>query len=181
MPLTQKMRLYVEARLSGKNQKQSALYAGCPAASADVSASRYERHPEIIALLSRMTEEETRPAKKAKAEKSLPVAKAKPDSQRHEKPPEPSPEVFQKKPVAAVAVDCEDLPAPLRFIANVMNDIKEDPKLRLDAAKALAAFTVAKPGEKGKKEMNQAAAERVASKFAPSAPPKLVAAGGRKV
>ena len=169
--------------MSGKNQKQSALYAGCPAASADVSASRYERHPEIIALLSRMTAAEKPKEKTVKAEKVVPAAKAIHEPEPTQKPPAPPPEVFQKTPVAAVAIemDSDDLPAPLRFMRDVMNDVQEDPKLRLDAAKALAAFTVAKPGEKGKKELKQEEAEKVASRFAPSAPPKLVAAGGRKV
>ena len=140
-----------------------------------MSASRYERHPEIIELLSRMTGGDKSESKPLKAEKPTAVVKV--------KPPEPQPEVFQKTPVAAVAVDMDgdDLPAPLRFMRDVMNDTREDPKLRLDAAKALAAFTVAKPGEKGKKELKQEEAEKVASRFAPSAPPKLVAAGGRKV
>lgn len=163
MPLTQKMRLYVEARLSGKNQRQSALYAGCPGNSADGSASRYERHPEIIALLSRMTAAEKLKEKTVKAEKVVPAAKAIHEPASTPKPPEPQPEVFQKTPVAAVAVDMDgdDLPAPLLFMRDVMNDTMEDPKLRLDAAKALAAFTVAKPGEKGKKELKQEAADNV--------------------
>lgn len=52
---------------------------------------------------------------------------------------------------------------PLEFMRSMMNDLQAEPKLRLDAAKALAAFTVSKPGEKGKKEQVQEAAEQVAS------------------
>jgi len=52
---------------------------------------------------------------------------------------------------------------PLEYMRSVMNEIEEDPKLRLDAAKALASYTVSKPGEKGKKEERQAAADKVAS------------------
>ncbi|MBL7231080.1 MAG: terminase small subunit [Pseudomonas sp.] len=52
---------------------------------------------------------------------------------------------------------------PLEFFAGMMNDLEADPKLRLDAAKALASFTVSKPGEKGKKDQLQEAAEKVAS------------------
>lgn len=52
---------------------------------------------------------------------------------------------------------------PLEFFKGMMNDLGADPKLRLDAAKALASFTVSKPGEKGKKEQVQEAAEQVAS------------------
>src|SRR5690606_19547375 len=52
---------------------------------------------------------------------------------------------------------------PLEFFKGVMNDLDADPKLRRDAAKALASFTLAKPGEKGKKEQVQDAAQQVAS------------------
>lgn len=52
---------------------------------------------------------------------------------------------------------------PLEFMRQMMNDLEAGPKLRLDAAKALAGFTVSKPGEKGKKEQVQEAAEQVAS------------------
>ena len=41
----------------------------------------------------------------------------------------------------------------------------EDLKIRLDAAKALASFTIAKPGEKGKKEIQADKAEKAAKKF----------------
>ena len=52
---------------------------------------------------------------------------------------------------------------PLEFMRSMMNDLEAEPKLRLDAAKALASFTVSKPGEKGKKEQVQEAAEQVAT------------------
>lgn len=55
---------------------------------------------------------------------------------------------------------------PLTFLKNMMNDLKADPKLRLDAAKALAGFTVSKPGEKGKKDQQQEKAQETANKFA---------------
>ncbi|WP_047711377.1 terminase small subunit [Pseudomonas lactis] len=52
---------------------------------------------------------------------------------------------------------------PLSFMRQMMNDLGAEPKLRLDAAKALAGFTIAKPGEKGKKEQVQEAADKVAT------------------
>jgi phage terminase small subunit len=62
---------------------------------------------------------------------------------------------------------------PLKFLANMMNNLEAEPRLRLDAAKALASFTVSKPGEKGKKE-DKAEAAKVASKgrFAAAPPPE---------
>lgn len=54
---------------------------------------------------------------------------------------------------------------PLEFMRQVMNDLEADPKLRLDAAKSLAAFTVAKPGDKGKKDEKAEAAKQAGKKF----------------
>jgi phage terminase small subunit len=63
---------------------------------------------------------------------------------------------------------------PLEFMRQMMNDLEAEPKLRLDAAKALAAFTVAKPGEQGKKDQKADAAKKAAGgKFGQSAPPRL--------
>ncbi|HHL2226990.1 TPA: terminase small subunit [Pseudomonas aeruginosa] len=69
-----------------------------------------------------------------------------------------------EKKVVATSVDPDPyIPArsddPLEFMRQMMNDLEADPKLRLDAAKALAGFTIAKPGEKGKKEERQEKAE----------------------
>ena len=48
------------------------------------------------------------------------------------------------------------------------------------AAIAAVQYTHMKKGDGGKKEQQAEAARKVASKFAPAAPPKLVAAGGKK-
>ena len=70
---------------------------------------------------------------------------------------------------------------PKVFLLAVMNDAGSDARLRIDAAKALMPFIHQKLGEGGKKEQREDAAKKVASRFAPAAPPKLVAAGGKKV
>lgn len=62
---------------------------------------------------------------------------------------------------------------PLEFMRKMMNDLEADPKLRLDAAKSLAAFTVTKPGEKGKKEERADAAKQAGKGRFASAPPPL--------
>jgi phage terminase small subunit len=64
---------------------------------------------------------------------------------------------------------------PLEFLKYVTNDAAEDPRLRVDAAKAWASYTVAKPGEKGKKEEKADAAKKVAGRFsAAQAPMRMV-------
>ena len=62
-----------------------------------------------------------------------------------------------------------------------MNDSGTDLKLRAEAAKALMPYKHHKLGEGGKKEQRQADAAKVAGRFAPAVPPKLVALSGRKV
>lgn len=68
---------------------------------------------------------------------------------------------------------------PKQFLTALMNDPEAEIKLRADAAKALLAAELRMAEAKGKKEQKQEAAEKVASRFAPAAPPKLVAAGGK--
>lgn len=51
----------------------------------------------------------------------------------------------------------------------------------MSAAQLAAPYVHAKKGEAGKKEQRQEAAQKIGGRFAPTAPPKLVAAGGKKV
>ena len=76
------------------------------------------------------------------------------------------------KAVAPVAIDAS--PDPQKFLLDLMNDSAADPRMRLDAAKALMPFMHGKPGT-GEKDERQAAAKKVSTgKFAPAAPPRLV-------
>jgi phage terminase small subunit len=52
---------------------------------------------------------------------------------------------------------------------------------QLKALTALLPYVHTKKGEGGKKEQRQEAAEKVAGRFSPAAPPKLAAVGGKKV
>ena len=70
---------------------------------------------------------------------------------------------------------------PDKFLKAVMNDSGTEAKLRVDAAKALLSAQVRRAENGGKKEEKAAAAAKVASKYATATPPKLVAAGGKKV
>ena len=70
---------------------------------------------------------------------------------------------------------------PKLFLLALMNDLEADVKLRADAAKALMPFMHTKLGEGGKKEQRTEDAKRVAGRFSPGAPPRLAAAGGKKV
>ncbi len=64
---------------------------------------------------------------------------------------------------------------PKAFLEAMMNDMGEDPKLRLDAAKTLMPYIHARKADLGKKEQDMENAKKAAgNKFAASAPPKLV-------
>lgn len=67
------------------------------------------------------------------------------------------------------------------FLLKVMRDENEDKGRRMQAAIQAAPYLHAKKGEAGKKEQKQKAAEKVAGRFSASEPPKLVAAGGKRV
>jgi phage terminase small subunit len=62
---------------------------------------------------------------------------------------------------------------PLEMMKKMANDLSLDPRVRLDALKSYASFTVAKPGEKGKKEMSKEKAEEVSKRFVAAMPPSL--------
>ena len=69
----------------------------------------------------------------------------------------------------------------LAYLLRVVADGGEDPKLRVRAAIAAVQYQRVKAGDGGKKDAKNEAAKKVAGRFAAAAPPKLVAAGGRKV
>lgn len=87
-----------------------------------------------------------------------------------------------RKPKEPVALNLNVIyDDPDKFLKAVMNDSGTDAKLRVDAAKALLSAQVRRAENGGKKQEQADAAKKVASKFATATPPKLVAAGGRKV
>jgi phage terminase small subunit len=71
---------------------------------------------------------------------------------------------------------------PLDYLLSLVQNPKEDKRIRIQAATIAAPYVHPKKGEgTGKKEQQAAAAKQVASRFSTGAPPKLVAAGGKKV
>ena len=64
---------------------------------------------------------------------------------------------------------------PVEYMRAVVNNPIEDPKLRLDAAKAWDAAIRGRAQAKGKKEEQAERAKEIVSKFATSAPPSLKA------
>jgi hypothetical protein len=70
---------------------------------------------------------------------------------------------------------------PLEYWGHVLRDPKASASAKHAAAFAMAPYVHAKLAPAGKKDAKNEAAKKVASRFAPAAPPRLVAAGGKKV
>ena len=152
MPMTDKKRRFAAARMAGSSNKDAAIAAGYSEKTASAAGSRLAKDKDVLAEIARKGA-----VKAAKAE-----AKA---SGREINLPD----------LSQMYSDPKD------FLVALMNDTAEDVKLRLDAAKALMPFTHQKKGEGGKKEQRNEEAKKVAGRFAPSAPPRLAAAGGKAV
>lgn len=158
MALTDKKRRYVTARLSGLSGAKAAIAAGYSEKGAAQAAARLNKDPDVAAALQR--------AENVNQQVNLPA------------PADESPEP------AGVALGLEALGLtsdPKKVLVALMNDASEDPKLRLEAAKALMPFVHARKGEAGKKESKQEEAQKVAGRFTAAAPPRLVASGGKKL
>jgi len=154
MALTGKKRAFADAVLAGLSNKEAAINAGFSEKTASAAGSRIVKDPDVKAYLDQRRQ---MPA----------TAGARP-------PPVPGPadETFDIPPTAD----------PVEFLTNVMNEPAADLRLRIDAAKAMLPFKHKKLGEGGKKDLKADAAKTAGGgKFSPTAPPKLVAAGGKKV
>lgn len=158
MALTGKKRAFADAVLAGFSNKEAAIRAGFSEKTASAAGSRNVKDPDVKAYLEKH--------RAAAAEKTATAGKAPP-------------------PATPPGDDLIDIPPtadPIEFLTTIMNEPAADLRFRIDAAKAMLPFKHQKLGEGGKKDQKQDAAKKVgAGKFAAAAPPKLVAAGGKKV
>jgi phage terminase small subunit len=145
MALTGKKKLFADAVLGGKSNKDAAIAAGYSAATASAAGSRLVKDGAVVEYLAKCREA---------AANNVP-------------PPSGFPAFDLTK-----ALQHSD---PKMFLLAAMNDVELEGKLRIDAAKALMPFVHPKVGEAGKKDQRQDAAKKAgAGKFAAAAPPKLV-------
>jgi len=154
MALTGKKRAFADAVLAGLSNKEAAIRAGFSEKTASAAGSRNVKDPDVKAYIDKHHE-----AVPASAPKGAPA---------------PGP--------ADDAIDIPPTADPVEFLTKVMNEPAADLRLRIDAAKAMLPFKHKKLGEGGKKDEDANKAKQAgAGKFAAAAPPKLVAAGGKKV
>ncbi|AGW94609.1 hypothetical protein N234_31675 [Ralstonia pickettii DTP0602] len=157
MALTGKKRLFADAVIAGKSNRDAAIAAGYSPKTASASGSRLVKDPDVAKYLKERRK----------------TARKDPAAAPADAPPKPVPKFD-----LSTALAHKD---PKAFLLAAMNDLELEPRQRIEAAKTLMPFMHQKLGEGGKKEQQQAEAQKVASRFSAAAPPKLVAAGGRKV
>ena len=142
MALTAKKKLFAEAVLRGKSNKDAAIEAGYSAATASPAGSRLIKDKDVAKYIAA--------CRKEMKSKEVPV--------------DPAPMPFD----IARVLQFSD---PKAFLLAAMNDPLKEDKLRIDAAKALMPFVHQKMGEGGKKNAKDEAAKKAASKFGPLQPP----------
>lgn len=160
MALTGKKLAFGKALWAGKSNRDAAIAAGYSEKTASASGSRLAKDRDVKAYLVEMK-------KRSGTSKSKPPTKAK-----------------SRAPAAADLPDDELLENdadPREFLRKAMLNGALEPRQRIDAAKALLPYEHPKIGEGGKKDQKQKNAAKVAGRFAAAAPPKLVAAGGKKL
>ncbi|HEF4773675.1 terminase small subunit [Burkholderia multivorans] len=158
MALTAKKRKFADAVLAGKSNKDAAIAAGYSPATASAAGSRLVKDKDVaLYLAANRVQKESSAA--ARAQQAAPP----------------------QKPAGFDLGAMTNFTDPKAFLIAAMNDARTEPKLRIDAAKALMPFVHKRLGEGGKKEQRDEAAKKAASRFAQAAPPRLVANGGKKV
>ncbi|MFV3337907.1 terminase small subunit [Pseudomonas sp. NY15349] len=167
MALTSRKRAFIAALREGASNRDAAVAAGYSEKTASAAGSRLVKDKDVAAELAKLRALGLMP----------PDVKA--DVKTHVKAkqaPEPSSQAEPRVgPAAATDEHADPEPAgfdlmqallhhdPKDFLLSVMNDLGSEPKLRVDAAKALMPFVHPRKGESGKKDQAQAKAEQAST------------------
>ncbi|MFT2160339.1 terminase small subunit [Pseudomonas putida] len=155
MALTDKKRRFADALLSGASNRDAAIAAGYSEKTASQAGSKLAKDPDVIAAIGRHLRERQAAATEVKPGRKV-------------KGPPPDDGVVGE-------LDLGNFDDPMDFLKAVMNEQAAEPKLRVDAAKALLPYKHGKVADQGKKEQKAAAADQVSKgRFGARPPPKLV-------
>ncbi|ORL52985.1 terminase [Pseudomonas putida] len=167
MALTSRKRAFIGALREGASNREAAVAAGYSERTASAAGSRLVKDKDVAAELLKLralglmpqdvkgdvkAHVKAKPAEKTSA-KDEQAAESDPAADEQ---PEPEPAGFDLTQ-ALLHRDPKD------FLLSVMNDLGSEPKLRVDAAKALMPFVHPRKGESGKKDQAQANAEKAAT------------------
>ena len=144
MALTAKSKAFAQAVVDGMSNKDAAISAGYSEKTAMQQGSKLAKLPEVIAYIAKLKADKKLTSSKPKPTASVQVVKV----EKIESGPEQAHGQFVgRDEISRGAKD-----DPLEYLKSVWTDEGEDPKLRLDAAKAAMPYIHGKVAEKGKKE-----------------------------
>lgn len=159
MALTSRKRAFIAALREGASNRDAAVAAGYSEKTASAAGSRLVKDKDVAAELAKL--------------RALGLM---PPDVKANQAPEPSSQAEPRvEPAAATDEHADPEPAgfdlmqallhrdPKDFLLSVMNDLGSEPKLRVDAAKALMPFVHPRKGESGKKDQAQAKAEQAST------------------
>jgi phage terminase small subunit len=158
MALTDKKRRFADALQSGASKRDAAIAAGYSEKTASQAGSKLAKDPDVIAHMARKTRvKNATPAEvKVAGKVNSPTEAEVPDD-------------------VLVFAEFDD---PRDFLVAVMNEQAAEPRLRVDAAKALMPYIHGKVADQGKKEARQDAAKEVGKgRYAQGKPPLSVVKG----
>ncbi|WP_347911369.1 terminase small subunit [Pseudomonas grandcourensis] len=158
MALTDKKRRFADALQSGASKRDAAIAAGYSEKTASQAGSKLAKDPDVIAAIARKTRvKNATPAEVKAAGKvnSSAVAGAPEDG--------------------LVFAEFDD---PRDFLVAVMNEQAAEPRLRVDAAKALMPYIHGKVADQGKKDAVADAAKQAGKgRYARGKPPLTIVKG----
>lgn len=158
MALTDKKRRFADALQSGASKRDAAIAAGYSAKTASQAGSKLAKDPDVIAAMGRKIRASAAPQAEVK-----PGGKVKPQS------------AVEPDDDGLVINETDD---PREFLVAVMNQQTVEPRLRVDAAKALMPYVHGKVADQGKKDALQDAAKQAAKgKYAQGKPPLSIVRG----
>ena len=151
MALTAKKKAFAQAKHDGADNKQSAIFAGYSPESASQAGSRLAKDPDVIAYIEKLKASKKLTSKDEKLTSTKPKQNANVQVVKVEKM-ESGPEQVHGQFVGRDEIAYGAKDDPLEYLKSVWTDESEDPKLRLDAAKAAMPYIHGKVADKGKKE-----------------------------
>ncbi|KAB0489650.1 terminase small subunit [Pseudomonas vancouverensis] len=158
MALTDKKRRFADALQSGASKKDAAIAAGYSEKTAPQAGSRLAKDPDVIAAISRKTRAKNATPAEVKAAGKV-------NSPRDVETPESG-------------LDLAEFDDPRDFLKAVMNQQEVEPRLRVDAAKALMPYIHGKVADQGKKEAVADAAKQAGKgRYAQGKPPLSIVKG----
>jgi phage terminase small subunit len=184
--LTDRKKAFADAVLRGLSQKDAAVAIGLSEKTAKQAGSRMAKDPDVVDYLKRARKVARANASgqaAPKAEKATPAANwplgVFPNEPKAPEAPGPEPEIDPDEDDGLTDEQRAGL-SPLDYLLAIMRSSKASKSARMQAAIQAAPYIHGKIAPQGKKEAKNEAAKK-AGRFAPSAPPRLVAAGGKKL